>query len=261
MSTTLVRPRGPGNLPPRCEGRTEAAIRVSLLERFRVDCDDISLFLSAGEQRLIAFLALNGGMLSRGFVAGNLWAETTEEGAAACLRSALWRVRHCGPPLIQTNRTHIGLEDDVAVDIQDAVRVANDIIQGGCPTPGLPEACESLRTDLLPDWYEEWVMIKRESFRQLRLRALETLSERLTADSRFREAVDVGLAAVECEPLRETAHRVIIRAHLAEGNVAEAVRQYRWYERLLETELGVEPSPRIIELISIGRHPAERVKG
>jgi DNA-binding SARP family transcriptional activator len=42
---------------------------------------------------------------------------------------------------------------------------------------------------------------------------------------------------------------VLIQAHLAEGNVAEAARQFRLYERLVTTELGVEPSPRIRALL------------
>jgi DNA-binding SARP family transcriptional activator len=44
------------------------------------------------------------------------------------------------------------------------------------------------------------------------------------------------------EPLRETAHRVVIRAHAAEGNLVEAHRQYRRFEDLLQRELGVAPS-------------------
>src|SRR4029077_18810447 len=51
-----------------------------------------------------------------------------------------------------------------------------------------------------------------------------------------------GLAAVAGEPLRESSHRAVIRAHLADGNVAEAVRQYRLCRRLLNDHLGLEPS-------------------
>lgn len=44
------------------------------------------------------------------------------------------------------------------------------------------------------------------------------------------------------EPLRETAFRFLVRIHLAEGNLAEAVRQYRTFARLLEFELAAQPS-------------------
>src|SRR5437667_422329 len=103
--------------------------------------------------------------------------------------------------------------------------------------------------DLLPDWYEDWVLIERERYRQLRLRALDALCERLTAADRLSDALDAGLAAVAGEPLRESAHRAVVRVHLAEGNVGEAIRQFRLCRRLLGEQLGIEPSERMQELI------------
>jgi DNA-binding SARP family transcriptional activator len=58
------------------------------------------------------------------------------------------------------------------------------------------------------------------------------------------------LAAVACEPLRESTHRAVVRAHLAEGNPAEALRQYRSYRQLLNDELGLPPSRQFQELIA-----------
>jgi DNA-binding SARP family transcriptional activator len=63
--------------------------------------------------------------------------------------------------------------------------------------------------------------------------------------------VQVGLAAVAAEPLRESAHRLLIQGHLAEGNLAEAVRQYDFYRTLLSRELGIEPSPTIKRLVNV----------
>jgi len=65
---------------------------------------------------------------------------------------------------------------------------------------------------------------------------------------RLEEALEVGLAAVAAEPLRESAHRAVVSVHLAEGNTAEAIRQYRLCRRLLKEQLGVEPSPRMHQL-------------
>jgi DNA-binding SARP family transcriptional activator len=61
--------------------------------------------------------------------------------------------------------------------------------------------------------------------------------------------VQAGLAAVSGEPLRESAHRTLIHAHLAEGNPGEAVRQYHLYRRLLADELAIEPSAAIRALV------------
>ena len=61
-------------------------------------------------------------------------------------------------------------------------------------------------------------------------------------------AVEAGLAAVAAEPLRESAHRALIAAHLAEGNRSEAMRQFEFYRMLLGKELGLEPSAMMASL-------------
>lgn len=67
----------------------------------------------------------------------------------------------------------------------------------------------------LPEWHDDWVLIARERLRQLRLHGLEELCRGCSADGRHAEATEPSLAAVGREPLRESAHRVLIAAHLA----------------------------------------------
>jgi len=50
--------------------------------------------------------------------------------------------------------------------------------------------------------------------------------------------------------LRESAHRIVVLAHLAEGNVSEAAAQYDRLVHLLDRQLGVLPSDRMQELIA-----------
>ncbi len=103
--------------------------------------------------------------------------------------------------------------------------------------------------DLLPDWYDDWAVVESEEWRQLRLHALDTLAERLTAAGRYADATSAALAAVKAEPLRETAHASLIRVYVAEGNRAEALAAYERYRAVLKEDLGLEPSPRIEALI------------
>ena len=51
------------------------------------------------------------------------------------------------------------------------------------------------------------------------------------------------------DPLRETAHRALIRVFLAEGNAFEAVRQYRLCRALTLRHLGTEPSEETARLV------------
>jgi DNA-binding SARP family transcriptional activator len=118
---------------------------------------------------------------------------------------------------------------------------------------------DQLSDDLLPGWDEDWLVVEREHHRQLRLHALEMLSDTLCRERRYGEALSAALAAVAGEPLRESSHRRVIQAHLAEGNPAEALRQYEIYRRLVRDELGLAPTEEIRGLVGslLGR-PADR---
>lgn len=223
--------------------------RLSLLGGFEATFDGRLLPLPQSAERVVAFLALNDRPLSRAYVSGTLWPETTDERAGANLRSALWRLRRVGDPLVETTGTHLRLGRAVVVDVREVSRLMRKLMDRAA-TPRVRSLGAIFGSaDLLPGWYEDWVLAERERLRQLRLRTLQTLCERYTALGRFGAAVDAGLAAVNEEPLRESAHRALIRAHLAEGNVAEALHQYRRYRHLLFEELGLKPSPEMQDLI------------
>jgi DNA-binding SARP family transcriptional activator len=64
--------------------------------------------------------------------------------------------------------------------------------------------------------------------------------------------VQAAYAAVRDEPLRESAHRAVVRVHLAEGNLVEALRAYRSFRDALDRELGVRPTRQMEELMLSG---------
>jgi DNA-binding SARP family transcriptional activator len=85
-------------------------------------------------------------------------------------------------------------------------------------------------------------LAEREQLRQLRLHTLEWLCDRLSALGRHGQGIQAGLAAVAGDPLRESAWRALIRAHLAEGNRNEALRCQQAFRRRLADELGAAPT-------------------
>jgi DNA-binding SARP family transcriptional activator len=208
--------------------------------------------LPMSAQRLLAFVALQHKPLARVYVAGQLWPDSSEYRAGASLRSALWRVHCAGGAVVQASGCGLGLAPWVRVDVHRITALAHDVLDGSSPLShrDVEELCRS--DDLLPDWYDDWIGLERERFRQIRLHALEQLCARLTAEGRFGEAVEAGLAALRAEPLRESAHRALIGMHLAEGNVGEAVRQYHTCERLMSRALGVGPSRQTERLLAEG---------
>jgi DNA-binding SARP family transcriptional activator len=225
-------------------------IDLGLLHGFRVIHQGVPVGLPRGAQRVLAFLALRDRPVLRASVAGTLWQDTTERRAGASLRSALWRLNRPGLQLVDATVTSLRLPPHVRVDLRRIEELAHGLLDRRVRCEDIEHPVQSLSGDFLPDWPDDWVLIERERFRQLRLHALEALCELLTEAGRFGQAVDAGLAAVAGEPLRESAHRVLIQAYLAEGNRGEALRQYELYRKLAESELGAAPSPRLRALLA-----------
>jgi DNA-binding SARP family transcriptional activator len=247
-SRSLLRPerRTSRRESARAESGLELEVRLRLLDGFELLNDAGRTEIPLGAQRVVAFVALHDRPLLRSFVAGSLWLDSTEERAAANLRSTLWRIHRIEPRLIDTSGRTLQLGVEVSVDLRRTEAMAHALLRGD--PDARPEATQLAR-DLLPDWYDDWVLFERERFRQLRLRALETLCDQLTSAGRLAEALEVGLLSVTGEPLRESAHRAVMRVYIADGNPGEAIRQYRLCERLFGEQLGVRPSAQMEELL------------
>jgi DNA-binding SARP family transcriptional activator len=199
--------------------------------------------MSRASQRLLAYLALYAHVVNRASTAGTLWPEASERHAYANLRSALVRLERTCRGVLSASRLELRLAEGVAVDIRQFRALARRLLDPGMvlqPSDLGPDTLAGLSADLLPGWYDDWV---------LRLHALEALAVRLTAIGRWGEAADAAGAAVRAEPLRESANAALIKVHLAEGNQSEAVRQFERYRALLEAELGLEPTPRLCRLV------------
>ena len=135
-------------------------------------------------------------------------------------------------------------------------------------------ACgQFLSEDLLPGWSDEWLVVERERYRQLRLHALDKLCLLHAEAGRFALAIIAGLASVSSDPTRESAHRALMRAHLLEGNPSEAVRQYHmlyaawlapswasehphnWRDLLLDALNGGPEWGQVVVYAEVGGHP------
>ncbi|HEY4025183.1 MAG TPA: BTAD domain-containing putative transcriptional regulator [Candidatus Dormibacteraeota bacterium] len=222
---------------------------LALLGGFALHLGDRPLILPRGSQRLLALLALHERPLQRGYVAGVLWVDHGEQRSIANLRTALARLPRASPRLVDVMGRQLRLSDRVSVDVREVSTLMRRVIDRDESVIRIRGIHRRLMVDILPDWYDDWVVAEREPYRELRLHALETLCHALTAASDYMAAIEAGLAAVAAEPLRETAQGALIRAHLAEGNRAAAVLQYRRFSALLDRELGLAPPSSLTTLI------------
>jgi DNA-binding SARP family transcriptional activator len=222
---------------------------LQMLDGPRLLVDGEPAVLPESSLRVLVFLVLRRRPAPRRVVAGALWPDSDEARAGGNMRSAMWRLRAAGAAVVDAPG---GLQagPGLAVDLDEVTGWAQRVTAGSADPADLrvPGGVDAA-LDLLPAWCDDWVIFERERVRARALHALEQVSRRLSARGRHAEAVDAAITAVCCEPLRETAQRALIVAHLAEGNQVEAYRAYRAYRKLLEAELDVPPSPGLQELL------------
>ncbi|MBM0203934.1 BTAD domain-containing putative transcriptional regulator [Micromonospora sp. NPDC051227] len=225
----------------------EEGVSLHLLGGFRLLRKAVPVVVPRGLQRVIALIGLRPGA-TRSQLAGLLWPDASEERALSSLRTALWRLRQdpCCPMTVDSDTVRLG--PAVRLDVDDLVGTAARVRDGDDPRTAAG-ALAAGRHDLLPGWYDDWVLLDRERLRQLRLHMLEQVAGHHLAAGRHGEALEAALEAMAAEPLRETPHRLVVRIHLAEGNAFEAVHAFYVYRDLLRRELRLEPSPAMSALL------------
>ena len=228
-----------------------AGTRLRLLNGFALDDAHARVDLPPGMQRLIAFLALRG-PAHRCVMAGTLWPEVPEGHALASLRTGIWRLNRLLPGSIVSDGMSLSTARSLTVDSREqekfATRLLRDQVQD---EQWITERLDILWPgELLPGWYDDWVVFDRGRLAQLRLHALEHTALVMTRSHHLETAFQLAFEAVRAEPLRETANATLMEVYLAEGNVIDAVHQFNVYRRLLHLELGVEPSPTLGRILA-----------
>ena len=229
---------------------------VRVLGGLSLSCGGRRVAVPPGSRRLLAYLALHPDGVDRRVAAGVLWPDVEDGRAAGNLRSALWRLQQVGCPLVAAEQSWLGLREDVEVDLARLEAWAARVLSNA-PAPddlGVdPGPIADL--ELLPGWYDDWVLSVRERLQLRLLHALEALSRLLARAGRPAAAVEAMHVAVLAEPLRESGQRALIEAHQAAGDWIAARRQYDAFRSILRREIGVEPSA---ELTAVARGPARR---
>ena len=190
--------------------------------------------------------------VTRDELVGALWPAAVPRDPAATLSTLLSGIRRALGAESLHGRSELRLElpPDAIVDVEVA---AQALAEARDALPGEPSraataaqtALDIYESPLVPLFDAPWVEEHRRSQDEDRLDALELLAEAglVMGDA---GAVRAQLAArqlVELAPFRESGHALLIRAHEARGNHAEALQCFERLRVLLREELGSTPSP------------------
>jgi DNA-binding SARP family transcriptional activator len=221
-------------------------IALSLLGGFELRLHGEVRGLAPACQHLLALLALSRNGQTRGRLAGTMWPDSDERRAGANLRGVIWRLPTEVRAGLVTSGPLVKLGSQWDVDLE---RV-HDLARRFATEPDeVATAVDAFYPDLLPGWYDEWLVSEQERHRNFRLNMLEALAQHHLDCGAPGLAADLGLAVVGVEPLRESAQHLLIRAYLEQGNRAMASRQFARFRDELRLELGVEPDPELRALL------------
>ncbi len=234
-----------------------AGLRIALLGGLEIVGGETTAraSLTRKARALVAYLALQDGRgQSREKLAELLWGASAEERGRANLRQALSSIRKAlkgdGAAYLVTDGDQISLAGrDIDLDVAEFERLVAEA------TPqALKRAAALYKGDLLDgfslkeDSFEAWARGERERLRHLASDALTKLIAHCDEVGDTERCVETAARLLTLDPLREAAHRILMRAYAAQGRQASALKQFEACRDILQRELGVEPEPETVAL-------------
>ncbi|NHC14083.1 AfsR/SARP family transcriptional regulator [Motilibacter deserti] len=202
---------------------------------------------------LLAFLSIRRGeFVPASRLVDVVWGASAGPGV---LHTAVSRLRKTlGPGCLVRSETGYSLGPDVHLDCERFARLTAE--GAAARTAGRPDVAAERISAALDLWRgEAYLDVPDEIAGAERLRLDEArtsaLEERIAADiDRLRHAEVVGeLRTLLAEhPLRERLHALLITALYRSGRQADALNAYRELRLLLGEELGLDPSPELVDL-------------
>lgn len=244
-------------------------LEVRILGQFDIRLNDKPVEIaSRPAQSLLAFLILHAGSWHRReMLAGMLWPVSTEANARNNLRQALWRIRKAleahsreGPEYIVADNFTIGFNTEAPYQV-DAFTLDQSTPEDWT-TNELISCVKLYEGELLPGFYEDWVVLERERLHATFESKMQLLLDRLTQERRWRESLDWSERWIALGEAPEPAYRALMIAHHHLGDTSNLASSYQRCVEALEDRLGIEPSLKTKELYEqLSKGQPETVEG
>ena len=233
-------------------------LRISLLGGFLIEYEGKSLppISSAAGRSLLAYLITHRGRWhTRDLLAGTFWPERSESSARKRLSQALWQIQtalrsaDADESTLGVTPNQVSFNADQGtywLDVEEFERIT-DSAETSYPdlassVDGLERAVALYRGDFLAGFYDDWMLLERERLSSLYRHTLERLVALHKARSDYRAALSHARRLVVEDPVRESAHREVMRLNFLLGSSTEALQQYERCRAILQEEFHVEPS-------------------
>jgi len=230
-------------------------LELRLLGQFSVRLDGAAVRIpSRPAQSLLAYLAMTTGITHRReMLAGLFWPQATEADARRYLRQALWRIRRAIEPDERSDQTYL-LSDDINIafnataDCWVDVTVLRRMESDAGSTAELIDGASLYQGELLPGFYDDWIMAERENLQATFDRVMHRLLDRLVGRERWYEAREWAEHWIAHSGAPEPAYRALMVAGSALDDHSAVALAFQRCVDALRRELDVEPSEETREL-------------
>lgn len=221
-------------------------LQIQLLGNFRlVYRGELLRAISTRRMKsLLAFLLLYcDAPQSRQHLSFLFWPDSTEAQARNNLRQSLHLLRQSLPDVerfLQSDTQTIQWlpNSPFTLDVADFERTA----QQADSINSLQDAVDLYHGELLPDCYDDWILVEREQLQQKFHAVLERLIRLLEEQGNYRSAIRYAERMLRSDPLREETYQQLIHLYVLSGNRTGATRVYQTCARVLKRELDLEPN-------------------
>jgi DNA-binding SARP family transcriptional activator len=207
---------------------------------------------------LFAYLLLHRDTAhSRERLAAQFWPDLPPSRARRRLSHTLWQIQDAlaeastdlDPVEVTPDTLAIRATATYTVDVEafeqglDRLRGRRDAGHGRArDLADLERIVDLYRGDVLAGHYEPWVIDEQQRLEQRYLEALSWLVELARSQGAFADALTYARRLTNQDPLREDAHREVMRLSTLLGRTSDALRQYERCREVLAEELGTNPS-------------------
>lgn len=223
-------------------------LRIYLLGQFKLEGDNQQIELrSRPAQSLLAYLALNAGVTQRREkLSALLWPEATETNARSYLRQALWRIRKSLDSASLAGEGYLKVDDIcVAFDNQADFWLDTAVLLATAESQSKEDLIKSVRLyrgELLPGFYDEWVIRQRDRLENAYHQKMNMLLEQMIQAEQWDDALKWGEEWIRLGYAPEAAFRALMQAHAGLGDLGMVNATYQRCAESLNLELDLDPS-------------------
>ena len=192
--------------------------------------------------------------LNKGQISLYFWPDASPSEIKFRLKNTIYRMRHAvGKEAVVLQEEYYTFNHtlDYEYDLenfQKEIVLARKANNPERVTAHLIKAVKFYKGPFLPDIEDSWIISAREHLHQNYLEILMKLAEIFLTEKDFSQALHYSQLAITADPCFESAYRMSMRIHAAEGNRAAVVRQFERCKDVLMKEIEVDPSPQTYEL-------------